>query len=1313
MKKAIGRILSLTFLLAALVTGGASALASSADTASEVFPEDAEILISNKDFTSLGASGMIKNVAPIADYMSASPYTVPDSDGMTFGKAVEIECHTAPESWISSAVKINFDTNSTAYKSIKSGDTLLLKYTARALSGSGDLSVRLWTSPSQEQNLINQKATVKVPSSWQTYYYPMTVSEDTVPNQLIFKTTAEKQKLLIGDLELISYGSKVTKAALCSALSDSGAVLVADKYGICDYYTAEPEYSNENEEDTDLPVGDSTMIISSRSFNDGFYAISMNGNVKNTKAEDSFGLGFTDTVTLSCTRSGGITAFGVACDASDDAIPTKNGDTVILTFYARAKNEVTRLKASIVSKGGAVLSNPKGSSGNKAEYTYFIPTRWTKIVLPTYVSGEVGGIRLYAGEKVSELEIGGVSLEHCLGDTELSELPAGYFDCEPSKRLVLDYTRDNYIGYGEIQKCNDIEICGDYLYAIGSGKLWVISRTSKEILGSVSGMGETRQVAINEDGSVAVVTSRADGAFVIDLSDKSRPVICGRCDTVEYATGVAMANGYCYITNRMFGTEVIDLTDITLPKNIALIRTGEAQSCEIVGTMLFAGCWGERRVEVWDVSNPSEPVLLNKSIPVYGKGDGLCVMGDCLYVSTGHSETHHAGLSLYNVGFGLGNGMDIYDISDIKNPVHLSTVRIDDHFYTSGQDFWTVKAAKYGDRSYAYLVNTFNGVYIYDVTNPKAPIRLAALELTVMKDTAPSKYSSLVNAFGHNGGAKMSYFPYDTYSRQNSPVGGVAIADGKLYAGGVSFGVAEVSSDALGDIIFSENKETGASAPGNPTGNFYEIDLDAIRAKGFATAEYALPGGQIYGVDTKDGLIYAACGNQGIKILDSALETVAEYPARANTVVSEVVVRGDRLYCAEGLGGVAIYSISKDGLTLSELSRYEVTTSSKFIRLSPDGNYVLSDAGSSHSELIDFTDLENPVRWNGKGAVSDGWNPHTGLMYFRQISNGLLADRYLCSYGYAGKTYWYDFGDNPEKSEPVLMFMNPKSGLDMRGGFGALDGKNGKYAIGVTEGTFFVFEPSKLTCDTLLANLPHYSFRNASVPVKGKPSVFGNLMLVTDRIGGICHVVDISELDIDGGVFDASVLTSFNVAGNPDIAKVIGNKILFPLGNQGILAVSLPTLSDNKTVKLGFLSARGEGSAAVDGDKGARITVKDENGGTAAVFYERVGENEGEFTATAYLPKGYYSYSIERLGYLTAKGTFEVTGDGASQEPVLLLPGDIPDREGNTDGKIDFLDILRVLSGIPLKNEACDFNDDGRVNGFDLMLAIRGLGRAY
>ena len=1334
MKKLSSLILTILMIAnACIFTANAQDSVTLPYEAISAFEDKGSVLISPSDFTALASSGMISGFDPSKEYMSVEAVNVNADDRMTFDRAVKLSCHTAPGVWTYSSVRVNFNTSSDAYKSIKSGDTLLLKYTARATSGDGKFSIRLWNSPTQDYNLINHVPNNKpISSDWTAYYYPMTVTDaNLIPNQIILRTSAAVQTFEIGDFELINYGTSVTASQLTTALADSGATLKTFNDG--SYYIIEPEYKEQTpeggdgEEDDEVTEGTETQLITSQSFlkdasvfGTGCATTSV---TVSDEASQNFGLGFTEAMKLSCTKSGTIASSGITCNVRTDSSETASGDIVLLTFYAKSESKNTPVKVSILSDTGVVLSNPAGTNGDTAEVTYYIPTQWTKICFPITVSAKVGSVRFAMGSKISDVVIGGVTLEKRAADEDQFDLPTGYFLCEPYTRFTLDYNAEKYVDSSVIQKCSDIEINGDYIYAIGNGKLYIISTETEKVVGMVSGLGETRQLAVSEDGNTVVVTSRVDGAFVIAADDKTNPELVGRCDTVEYATGVAMADGYCYITNRTFGTEVIDMTDRTLPKNIANMRTGEAQSCEIVGTTLFAGCWGGRTVEAWDVSDPASPKALNRNISATGKGDGIYVHGNYLYVATGHSATWRGDVSMYNAGYGQGNGMDIYDISDIKNPVLKSSVRIEDHFYTIGEDYWDVRISENGNRTYAYFMNTFNGVYIYDVTNPEAPIRLAAIELTATKENNPAKYESLVRSYGHNKGARRSYYPFDTNARFNSPVGGVAVTDGKIYLAGTQFGVAVLDINDVGNILFDQVKDETTASPESSDTNFYEVDYTELRNAGFKDIVYGLPGGQVYSVDEKDGLIYAACGNQGIKILDTALNVINEYSVSGNNIVSEAVIFGNRLYTAEGLGGIAIYEISDDGLGLSEISRYIARYSPghaniysvKFIRLSPDGNYVLCDSGSTHSELVDFTDLENPVRWNGEGAVNNGWNPHSGLMYFRQLSTSLIGGRYLCSYGYNNQTYWYDFGEDPTSSSPKLAYMVAKCNLGMKGGFAALGGRNDGYAIGIKDdNSFFVFKPSEGSASTSYATLPTYKYSgDFTGTVAGKPTVFGDIMLLCERVSGRCDIIDISGLDIPNGKYDAKHITSFTFTGNPDLAKVIDSRIVFPLGNQGIISVSLDELSENHGVKLNFRTARGENTKP-SASKTGKVTLKDALGNTVAVFFENNGTTHlPEFAAS--LPKGTYTLTFQKKGYLTH--TEEITVEGETELPeTVLIPGDIPaDTEAECgDDIIDIDDVIRVLRGFSEGvsddiRTVVDINEDGVVNVVDVMLVIRGI----
>jgi hypothetical protein len=69
--------------------------------------------------------------------------------------------------------------------------------------------------------------------------------------------------------------------------------------------------------------------------------------------------------------------------------------------------------------------------------------------------------------------------------------------------------------------------------------------------------------------------------------------------------------------------------------------------------------------------------------------------------------------------------------------------------------------------------------------------------------------------------------------------------------------------------------------------------------------------------------------------------------------------------------------------------------------------------------------------------------------------------------------------------------------------------------------------------------------------------MYGDLMLLNERCLGNVYICDMSELDIDNGKYNISVIGHYNFKGNPDIARVCGDRIVYPLGNQGILSFTL------------------------------------------------------------------------------------------------------------------------------------------------------------
>ena len=104
-----------------------------------------------------------------------------------------------------------------------------------------------------------------------------------------------------------------------------------------------------------------------------------------------------------------------------------------------------------------------------------------------------------------------------------------------------------------------------------------------------------------------------NGVYVIDVKDKQKPIVY-RYDSVEFATGVAVYKNYAFIANRIFGVEVIDISDVKNLKQVAVIRCGEAQSCDVVDGVLYAGLWAQHRVDMFDITELNNHKFIQRFI---------------------------------------------------------------------------------------------------------------------------------------------------------------------------------------------------------------------------------------------------------------------------------------------------------------------------------------------------------------------------------------------------------------------------------------------------------------------------------------------------------------------------------------------------------------------------------------------------------------------------------------------------------------------------------------------------------------------------
>jgi hypothetical protein len=660
-----------------------------------------------------------------------------------------------------------------------------------------------------------------------------------------------------------------------------------------------------------------------------------------------------------------------------------------------------------------------------------------------------------------------------------------------------------------IRGCIDADVEDNRLYVIGngikgiadhidikvsmSGCLYIYDISSAAaplLLGKLLGLGNVRQIEVKN--GIAFVVSREDGLFIIDTSDVAAPKVISRFDSVEFATGVDINGNFAYLSNRHNGVHIVDISDLKNPKHASIIKVGESQSVDVNGGYLCAGIWGAKEMVACDVSNPYQPKIL-KRMPVDGRGDGIFIRDNYCYAVTGH---HARGIEKYDLSdpaFATGNGMEIFDISDPKAPKFVSRIKVN-RFIAGFYDMWDVTVCG----NYAFLSHTYNGIFVINISDPYYPVIAAHITLPLI-----------------NG------------SLNNSPVGGIAVTGNYIYAAGILSDLHVVEAPGLAKPVEANGNysEKAVIVPG-------ESEWNEIRVKNVCGTlpEFKLyrPGGQVYSAVLTDDYIYAACGSSGIHILQNhgELRKAAEYATTGFAM--DVKKHGDFLYVAEGYGGLSIWKVS-DGLKLEFIGRYvkEYYTIRQVV-IPEQGKHAILQVGSKWLHIVDIENPESPEL--------AFWDTHFGGQTFsRLISGNLAEDRYVACVWHATGLYWYDVSGGPG---PVY------SGYSCPQSFLAFNGIvcTGRGVI-ITHDQGYVLPDIKAARD--LSSLPHYGVKDFDLT--GKPSVYENILYVSNRLNGTVTVLDISNLK------EPRLQRCFRVDGNPDIIIRYKNRVAIPAGYQGLL----------------------------------------------------------------------------------------------------------------------------------------------------------------
>ncbi|MCM1114002.1 MAG: hypothetical protein NC397_00740 [Clostridium sp.] len=645
----------------------------------------------------------------------------------------------------------------------------------------------------------------------------------------------------------------------------------------------------------------------------------------------------------------------------------------------------------------------------------------------------------------------------------------------------------------------------EYLYSVNKGTLTVydITQDTPSLAASLDGLGNCHDISFINNGNALVISARENGAYFVDIKDPLHPVLAAKYPTLEMSSGLAVNGSYAFICSRYFGVEIIDASDIYNPKYYSQISNKEEMyDCCTDGNYLYVGIWAQKKVIIYDISNLREPVQIN-TINLDGNVGGIVAENGILYAATGyHSRDNSAAVS--SVGFGMGNGLEIYDVSNPKNPLWLSTSKIDGRYKYSGFDYWKVKVSG----KYAVLASTYNGMYVYNIDNLSAPILINKSTIRIERNSP--NYKKLV--------AGTFVFNFDKASFNQAPVMSVCTASDKLYFGAPNTGIYQMTLPNM----------TKESIPDNALSGSDKKALQVPTLAGYSSG-IINTGDCVYRARCANHLIYLAT-SKGITVLDEDLNTISAYETKSPVKDIALSNDGQYLYTAECDDGLGIYTVDNAEIkplgSCKNSGLYDFAITS--ITLNADENYIIAQGGFSRICTIDIKNKKHPVM----NSMASG-----GSMYYRNICQGLIDGKYaaVCD---NGKINLFEANSS---NLSVVKTLTNTVGTETNG----MAAYN-EYIVAVYNNGYVYFNP--MTESRTLSSLPLHKVSGISY-LRGKPIIYDNIMVVSYCYGKEVTIIDISDLD------NPKLISQLKIDASLDLAEMTDEFIIIPMRNDGIFVL--------------------------------------------------------------------------------------------------------------------------------------------------------------
>ncbi len=236
-----------------------------------------------------------------------------------------------------------------------------------------------------------------------------------------------------------------------------------------------------------------------------------------------------------------------------------------------------------------------------------------------------------------------------------------------------------------------------------------------QVKSSISTTGSIKQIAIS--GDLACLAEDNFGMRIINIADPAYPVQLGNYhpSTNGSVTDILVHNNYAYLFGGIYGLKIIDISNPDLP-----VETGSLPSANPYSTgksclnyPYFYCTEGNAGVKIINVSNPAAPEIVT-TINTDGTAYDVDYKDNYLYVADGR---YH---------------LRVYDVQNPAAPVLTTSVEL---------KTCTVERICIVGK-WAFLCCSFNGVYIFDLSDPVNPVEAGHIAF---------RDCEITDAFFHNG----------------------------------------------------------------------------------------------------------------------------------------------------------------------------------------------------------------------------------------------------------------------------------------------------------------------------------------------------------------------------------------------------------------------------------------------------------------------------------------------------------------------------------------------------------------------------------